>query len=125
MGTWNSVIKRIEKKRENFVKKGGSFDFSYMDVIKKNYPKKSEDGRPFYCKWCAKPMYIVGEMKSKGGILLSCDTDDCIGNVDTSEHIAKKKLKELGLDTKLNFSGRKAILDRMTNQHWMTKYTPP
>lgn len=125
MGTWQSVIKQIEKKRQRAAKSRGGFDFSFLDLIEKNYPKKSEDGRPFYCKWCAEPMYIAGPNYKNGSVLLSCDTDDCIGNVDTPEHIAKKKLEALGLGNVLNFNGRKVTLNRMTNQTWMDKYNPP
>lgn len=124
MGTWQSVLKQIEKKRARISKQKGGFDFSYMDVVKKNFPTNPETGRPFYCKWCVTPMYISGIDRRKGDIILSCEKDECIGNVDTPEHIVKKKLEKLGLDTKLNFNGKKSILNRMTNQNWMDKFNP-
>ena len=120
MGTWQSVMKRIESKREKAGRNGG-FDFTFID---KKFIKNIETGRPYCCKFCAKPMYHAGNLRKSGDMLLSCESDECIGNVDTPEHIVKKKLREMGLDTKLNFNGRKALLNKMTSQQWMTKYNP-
>lgn len=119
MGTWHSEMKKIKNKRIREARKRGGFDFSYID---KKFPTKMDDGRPFYCKFCAQKMYMAGTDNRDGSVLLSCEVDECIGNVDTPEHIVKRKLKEMGLDTKLNFSGRKALLDNLSNQVWLPNY---
>jgi hypothetical protein len=46
-------------------------------------------------------MYIHSLDRKKRKILLSCETDDCIGNADLDETWRQAKLKQLGLDRKL------------------------
>jgi len=75
----------------------GDIDDSYLD--KKFY--KDTDGKFFPCKWCGKYMYIHSLNRKKRKILLSCETDECIGNADMDETWRRAKLRQMGYDRKL------------------------
>jgi len=87
----------------------GDIDDSYLD--KKFY--KDTNGNFFPCKWCAKYMYIHSFDRRKRKILLSCETDECIGNADLSETWRKAKLAQMGLDRKLG--AQKIITKKKTS----------
>ena len=75
----------------------GDIDDSYLD--KKFY--RDTNGKFFPCKWCGKYMYIHTFDRFKRKLLLSCDTDDCIGNAELDETWRRAKLRQMGLDRKL------------------------
>jgi len=83
--------------KERAKKARGDIDDSYLD--KKFY--RDTDGKFFPCKWCHKYMYIHSFDRRKRKLLLSCETDECIGNADMDETWRRAKLKQMGLDGKL------------------------
>ena len=94
MGTWEDVRVNLKKRAR---KAKGDIDDSYLD--KKFF--RSTNGKVFPCKWCGKLMYIHDLQRSKRKLLLSCKTDDCIGNADMSEERRQAKLEKLGYGRKL------------------------
>jgi len=83
--------------KERAKKARGDIDDSYLD--KKFY--RDTDGKFFPCKWCHKYMYIHSFDRRKRKLLLSCETDECIGNADMDETWRRAKLKQMGYDKKL------------------------
>lgn len=90
----------------------GEVDDSYLD--KKFY--RDTDGKTFPCKWCGKKMYIHDVQLRKRKILLSCSTDECIGNADMDETWRQAKLRRLGLDRKLG--AQKIITKHKTSYNY-------
>ncbi len=90
----------------------GDIDDSYLD--KAFY--KDTDGRFFPCKWCGKYMYIHHLNRRKRKILLSCSTDECIGNADLDETWRKAKMEQLGFGRKLG--AQKIITKNKTSYNY-------
>lgn len=108
-----------DEDRARIARRRGGFDDSYID--KKAIKRLGKTHFCFYCKKRLKPkMYN----HRKGFILMGCDTDDCIGNPDTSEIRRKKKLKELGarrIDAKLVTSFKQLLYGRDPGRMWAVK----
>jgi len=89
----------------------GDVDDSYLD--KKFY--KDTNGNFFPCKWCGTYMYIHDLHRRKRKILLSCYTDECIGNADLSDTWRKAKLKQMGYDPSRKLGPQKIITKHKTS----------
>ncbi len=92
----------------------GDIDDSYLD--KKFY--RDTDGKYFPCKWCGKYMYIHSLDRRKRKILLSCETDDCIGNAELSDSWKRAKLKQLGYDPSRMLGAQKIITKHKTSYNY-------
>ena len=106
---WEDVRVNLKDRAK---KAKGQIDDSYLD--KAFY--KDTDGKFFPCKWCSQYMYIHTLDRFKRKILLSCSTDECIGNAELDETWRKAKLKQMGLDRKLG--AQKIITKRMTSYNY-------
>jgi hypothetical protein len=87
------------KERTKAIKRKGGFDGSWWD--KEAIKDTSNLHRCFYCKKYLKPAMFNHRT---GEVMMSCDTDDCIGNVATSEVRRQKLLEKAGarrVDAKL------------------------
>lgn len=108
-----------DEERAKIARRRGGFDDSYLD--KKSLKELEKTHICFYCHKKLKPkMYN----HRKGFILMGCDTDDCIGNADTSETRRKKKLKELGarrVDAKLVTDFKQLLYGRDPSRMWAVK----
>lgn len=108
-----------DDERAKIARRRGGFDDSYID--KKAWKRLGNTHFCYYCKERLKPkMYN----HRKGFIRMGCDTDDCIGNVDTSEVRRIKKLKELGarrVDAKLVTSFKQLLYGRDPARMWAVK----
>lgn len=108
-----------DEDRARIARKRGGFDDSYID--KKSMKKLEKTHICFYCKKKLKPkMYN----HRTGVIKMGCDTDDCIGNVDTSEQRRKRKLEQLGarrVDAKLVMDFRQLLYGRDPSRMWAVK----
>ena len=94
MGTWETIRVNLKKKAK---KAKGDIDDSFLD--KKFY--RDTNGKFFPCKWCGKYMYIHDLDRRKRKILLSCSTDECIGNAEMDETWRRAKLEKMGYGGKL------------------------
>ncbi len=92
----------------------GQIDDSYLD--KKFY--KDTDGKTFPCKWCGKYMYIHNLDRNKRKLLLSCSTDDCIGNAELDETWRRAKLRKLGYDPDRILGDQKIITKHKTSYNY-------
>lgn len=108
-----------DEDRARIAKKRGGFDDSYID--KKSMKRLEKTHICFYCKKALKPkMYN----HKKGFIKMGCDTDDCIGNTDTSEQRRKRKLEQLGVrrvDSKLVMDFRQLLYGRDPSRMWAVR----
>jgi len=108
-----------DEDRARIARRRGGFDDSYID--KKAWKRLGKTHICYYCKKKLKPkMYN----HRKGFILMGCDTDDCIGNVDTSEVRRKRKLEQLGarrVDAKLVTSFKQLLYGRDPSRMWAVK----
>jgi len=108
-----------DDERARIARRRGGFDDSYID--KESWKKLGKTHTCFYCKKRLKPkMYN----HRKGFILMGCDTDDCIGNTDTSEVRRKRLLEKLGarrVDAKLVTSFRQLLYGRDPSRMWAVK----
>lgn len=107
------------KERARIARKRGGFDFSHLD-------KKSEKdlGNIHRCYYCKKYLKPKARNHRTGEILMGCNTQDCIGNPDTSEIIKNKKLKELGvrrIDAKLTMDFKDLLFGRDLSRMWAVK----
>jgi len=105
-----------DKERAKRIKEKGGFDDSWLD--KKALRQMS---RVHICYWCKKPLKPRAFNHRTGTILMGCDTDDCIGNVETSEMRRKRKLEQLGarrVDAKLTMDLKQIIFGRDPARMW-------
>jgi len=108
-----------DEDRARIARKRGGFDDSYID---KESMKKLE--KTHVCWYCKKPLKPKMYNHRKGFILMGCDTDDCIGNTDTSEQRRKRKLEQLGarrIDSKLVMDFRQLLYGRDPSRMWAVK----
>ena len=110
---------RTDEERAKIAKRKGGFDDSYID--KKALNRLGKVHYCFYCKKLLKPkMYN----HRTGVIKMGCDTDDCIGNVETSETRRINKLKKLGarrVDCKLMMDFKQLLHGRDPSRMWAVK----
>lgn len=105
-----------DEERARIAKRRGGFDDSWID---KKALKRLEKTHP--CFWCKKQLKPKMYNHRKGFILMGCDTDDCIGNPDTSEVRRKRKLQKLGarrVDAKLVMDFRQIAFGRDPSRMW-------
>ena len=87
------------KERAKRIREKGGFDDSWID--KKALKQMSNVHRCYWCKQYLKPVLFnhrTGEM------IMSCNTPDCIGNIETPEIRRTRMLQKLGarrVDAKL------------------------
>jgi len=105
---WETIRVNLKDRAK---KAKGDIDDAYLD--KKFY--RNINGKVYPCKWCGKNMYIHDLNRRKRKILLSCDTDPCIGNADTSETWRRAKLKQLGYDPDRMLGPQKIITKHRTS----------
>lgn len=110
-----------DDERAKIARKRGGFDDSYIDKKAWKRLGKNKTRICFHCHEILKPkMYN----HRKGFILMGCNTDDCIGNPETSEHRRKKKLQKLGarrIDAKLTTDFRQLLYGRDPSRMWAVK----
>ena len=106
---WEDI--RVDLK-DQAKKAKGDIDDSYLD--KKFY--RDTDGKVFPCKWCGKKMFIHNLNRRKRKLLLSCSTDECIGNADMDETWRQAKLRQLGYGRKLG--DQKIITKKKTSYNY-------
>jgi len=92
----------------------GDIDDSYLD--KKFY--QDTNGKFFPCKWCGAYMYIHSVDRHKRKILLSCDTDECIGNAELDETWRRAKLRQMGYDPDRILGPQKIITKSKTSYNY-------
>lgn len=105
-----------DEERARIARRRGGFDDSFMD---KKSLKKLE--KTHFCFWCKKRLKPKMYNHRKGFILMGCDTDDCIGNQDTSETRRKRKLEQLGarrIDAKLVTDFKQIAFGRDPSRMW-------
>ena len=112
---WHYIRAKNSKERARKAKEKGGFDFSYID---KKYIKDANDNF-YFCKWCGQVMYQHTIHRSKGEILMSCDTSECIGNAELSETWRRTKLRQLGYQPDRILGPQKIITKFKTNQNWI------
>lgn len=100
--------------KDNAKKVNGQVDDSYLD--KKFY--RDTDGKFFPCKWCGKKMYIHDLNRKKRKILLSCSTDDCIGNAELNDTWRRAKLRKMGYDPDRKLGPQKVITKHKTSYNY-------
>lgn len=100
-----------ENIRVDVNKKVKDVDDSYLD--KRFF--RDIDGKVYPCKWCSKNMYIHTVEPKKRKILLSCDTDDCVGNADLDEFWRRTKLRKMGYDPDKILGPQKIITKKKTS----------
>ncbi len=105
---WENIRVNLKDRAK---KAKGDVDDSYLD--KKFY--RDTNGKFFPCKWCGEYMYIHDLNRKKRKILLSCITDDCIGNAELDETWRRAKLKALGHDPSRMLGPQKIITKRKTS----------
>jgi len=108
-----------DDERAKIARKRGGFDDSYYD---KEAIKRLS--RTHYCYWCKTKLKPKMFNHRKGYILMGCDTDDCIGNPDTSEARRKRKLEKLGarrIDAKLVTDFKQLLFGRDPAKMWAVK----
>ncbi len=102
--------------RARIARRRGGFDDSFID--KKSWKKL---GKTHVCYYCKKPLKPKMYNHRKGFILMGCDTDDCIGNPDTTEIRRKRLLEKLGVrrvDAKLVTDFRQIAFGRDPSRMW-------
>ena len=109
--SWENIRVNLKDRAK---KAKGDIDDSYLD--KKFY--RDTDGKYFPCKWCGKYMYIHSLDRRKRKILLSCETDDCIGNAELSDSWKRAKLKQLGYDPSRMLGAQKIITKHKTSYNY-------
>jgi len=105
--------------RARIIRQKGGFDDSYLD---KEGLKNLENVHR--CYWCKKYLKPKARNMKTGKILMGCDTDDCIGNPDTSEMRRKRKLEQLGarrVDAKLVTDFKQLLFGRDPGRMWAVK----
>ena len=108
---WEDV--RVNLK-ENAKKVKGEVDDAYLD--KKFY--RNIDGKFYPCKWCGQKMYIHTVDRRKRKILLSCDSDDCVGNAELDEFWRRAKLRKMGYDPDKVLGPQKIITKKKTSYNY-------
>jgi hypothetical protein len=96
--------------RKKRIRQKGGFDDSYY--TKQDIKNMSDVHRCWHCKEYLKPAMFNHRT---GEIMMSCDTDDCIGNVDVSERRRQKLLKKAGarrVDAKLTMDFKQLLFGR-------------
>ncbi len=87
------------EERKKAIKRKGGFDDSWWG--KADIKNTSDVHR---CHWCKEYLKPAMFNHRTGEVMMSCDTDDCIGNVSTSERRRQKLLEKAGarrVDAKL------------------------
>ena len=108
-----------DEERARIARRRGGFDDSWID---KKALKRLE--KTHFCFWCKTKLKPKMYNHRKGFILMGCDTDDCIGNPDTSEVSRKRKLQKLGarrVDAKLVTDFRQIAFGRDPSRMWAIK----
>ncbi len=105
---WENIRVNLKDRAK---KAKGDIDDSYLD--KKFYRDTNE--KFFPCKWCGEYMYIHDLNRKKRKILLSCSTDECLGNADLDETWRRAKLKALGIDPSRILGPQKIITKHKTS----------
>ena len=96
--------------RKKRIRQKGGFDDSYY--TKADIKNMSTVHRCWYCKEYLKPAMFNHRT---GEVMMSCDTDDCIGNVDTSKRRRQKLLEKAGarrVDAKLTMDFKQLLFGR-------------
>ena len=115
-------MRRIPSNKERIrkAKKKGGFDETWID--KKHMKNLEETHRCYYCKEYMKP--ITDFVHSKGKIIMSCDTDDCLGNYGTKRSSCPPEQRRFAgriLDRKLCFDLAKLLIGRDPSRLWATR----
>jgi len=80
MGRMRRILS--DKERQRRAKKKGGFDDSEIDKETIRSIEKTYN----CCYWCKGDMKAITDgVHNKGTILMTCETDDCPGNVDTTK----------------------------------------
>lgn len=108
-----------DEERARIARRRGGFDDSWID---KKALKRL--GKTHICFHCHKKLRPKMYNHRKGFIKMGCDTDDCIGNTDTSEVRRKRKLEQLGarrVDAKLLTDFKQIAFGRDPARMWAIK----
>lgn len=113
---------RIESDEERIRKVGeGNFDDSYFDSWGKEIIEDAHD----ICPYCYEPMEAVDQIARKGRIIMTCDTDDCPGNMALDSKDWNKKYSDLkrAEDRELVWDLSQIALNRPYQKKlWATKH---